>query len=71
MRDVSATLWCFPKEGEALPTCFEVVCFLLPLVPCSLLGSWPCVWDSGSGLRRCEHLLTVVERRASLRDLCS
>lgn len=50
--DVYVMLGCFPKEGEALLSLFEVLCFLLCLVPCSQCGSCPCVGDSGSGFRR-------------------
>lgn len=43
-------LGCFPK-GKALLSPFEVVCFLLCLVPCSQLGSWPCIWDLAYGFQ--------------------
>lgn len=41
----------FPK-GEALLSLFVVLYFMSCLVPCSQLGSWPYLWDLGSGLGR-------------------
>ena len=50
--ELPAMLGCCPKDGEAVLSLCEVVYFLLCLVPCSQLGSWPCLWDLGSGFGR-------------------